>query len=103
MRRPAVTDFSVTYKTPHWQSKGFCAACPRDGLLVVGDEIIETPMAWRSRYFEVDAYRPLLKEYTARGAKWITAPRPSLVDALYNQRLSSPRGGRADPLRRERV
>ena len=54
-RRPAVTDFSVTYKTPHWKSKGFCAACPRDGLLVVGDEIIETPMAWRSRYFEVDA------------------------------------------------
>ena len=43
VRRPAVTDFSVTYKTPHWKSKGFCSACPRDGLLVVGDEIIETP------------------------------------------------------------
>ena len=67
VRRPAVTDFSVTYKTPHWQSKGFCSACPRDGLLVVGEEIIETPMAWRSRYFEVDAYRPLLKDYTAEG------------------------------------
>ena len=26
VRRPAVTDFSATYKTPHWQSKGFCAA-----------------------------------------------------------------------------
>ena len=52
-----MTDFSVTYKTPHWQSKGFCSACPRDGLLVVGDEIIETPMAWRSRYFEVNAFK----------------------------------------------
>ena len=39
VRRPAVADFSVTYKTPHWRSKGFCAACPRDGLLVVGEEI----------------------------------------------------------------
>ena len=93
VRRPAVTDFSVTYKTPHWKSKGFCSACPRDGLLVVGDEIIETPMAWRSRYFEVDAYRSLLKEYTAKGAKWTTAPRPALVDALYNHDYRLPEAG----------
>ncbi|MGO9176319.1 MAG: amidinotransferase, partial [Desulfobaccales bacterium] len=97
VRRPAVTDFSVTYKTPHWQSKGFCAACPRDGLLVVGDEIIETPMAWRSRYFEVNAYRLLLKEYTARGATWTTAPRPELVDALYNRDYRLPEAGEPIP------
>jgi glycine amidinotransferase len=97
VRRPAVTDFSVTYKTPHWKSKGFCSACPRDGLLVVGDEIIETPMAWRSRYFEVDAYRPLLKEYTAQGAKWTTAPRPALVDALYNHDYRLPEAGAPIP------
>ena len=54
-------------------------------------------MAWRSRYFEVDAYRPLLKEYTARGAKWITAPRPSLVDALYNQDYRLPEAGEPIP------
>ena len=40
-------------------------------------------MAWRSRYFEVDAYRPLLKEYTAGGAKWTTAPRPELVSQAH--------------------
>jgi glycine amidinotransferase len=97
VRRPAVTDFSVTYKTPNWQSKGFCAACPRDGLLVVGDEIIETPMAWRSRYFEVDPYRPLLKEYTARGSTWTTAPRPALVDALYNHDYRLPEAGEPIP------
>jgi glycine amidinotransferase len=68
VRRPAVMNFSVTFKTPHWQSKGFCSACPRDGLLAVGDEIIGTPMAWRSRYFEVDAHRLRIKECTAGAA-----------------------------------
>jgi glycine amidinotransferase len=54
-------------------------------------------MAWRSRYFEVDAYRPLLKEYTARGAKWTTAPRPELVDALYNHDYRPPRRASRSP------
>jgi glycine amidinotransferase len=57
---------------------------PRDGLLVIGDEIIEAPMAWRSRYYEMDAYRPLLKYYFQHGAKWSAAPRPQLSDHLYN-------------------
>ena len=103
VRRPAVTDFSVTYKTPHWKSKGFCSACPRDGLLVVGDEIIETPMAWRSRYFEVDAYRPLLKEYTASRGEVDHPAAPGAGRCALQPRLSPPRGGRADPLRRQRV
>lgn len=58
---------------------------PRDILLVVGDEIIEAPMAWRSRFFEYRAYRPLLKEYFKGGAKWTTAPKPLMCDALYDQ------------------
>jgi hypothetical protein len=44
VRRPAVTDYSVTFKTPHWKSQGLCSACPREGLLIVGDEIIEAPV-----------------------------------------------------------
>ena len=58
---------------------------PRDILMVVGDEIIEAPMAWRSRFFEYRAYRPLLKEYFKRGAKWTTAPKPLMSDDLYDQ------------------
>ena len=58
---------------------------PRDILIVVGDEIIEAPMAWRSRFFEYRAYRPLLKEYFKRGAKWTTAPKPLMSDDLYDQ------------------
>lgn len=58
---------------------------PRDILLVVGDEIIEAPMAWRSRFFEYRAYRSLLKEYFRGGAKWTTAPKPLMSDDLYDE------------------
>ncbi len=83
VRRPSVVDYSAVYATPHWRSKGFCSACPRDGFLVIGDQIIETPMSWRSRHFEIYAYRALFKEYFARGARWVSAPRPELPDELY--------------------
>lgn len=64
---------------------GMYAAMPRDILLVVGNEIIEAPMAWRSRFFEYRAYRPLIKEYFRKGAKWTTAPKPTMSDELYDQ------------------
>ncbi len=61
------------------------AAMPRDILLVVGNEIIEAPMAWRARFFEYRAYRPLIKEYFRKGAKWTTAPKPTMANDLYDQ------------------
>lgn len=61
------------------------AAMPRDILMVVGNEIIEAPMAWRARFFEYRAYRPLIKEYFQKGAKWTTAPKPTMADELYDQ------------------
>lgn len=64
---------------------GMYAAMPRDILLVVGNEIIEAPMAWRARFFEYRAYRPLIKEYFRKGAKWTTAPKPTMADNLYDQ------------------
>ena len=84
VRRPEVRDFARPYSTPEWTSAGgLYAAMPRDLLLVVGDEIIESPVAWRSRYFDVHAFRPLLKEYFQGGARWTSAPMPQLSDALY--------------------
>jgi glycine amidinotransferase len=97
VRRPDPQPFSRPYRTPHWSSRGFCAACPRDGFLVIGDEILESPMAWRSRFFETDAYRSLFKGYFARGARWTAAPRPQLLDDLYDHRYRTPRAG--EPLR----
>ncbi len=85
VRRPDVLDYALPYRTPDWQiSNGFCAANPRDVFLVVGNEIIEAPMADRGRYFEAWAYRSLLKEYFQSGAKWTAAPKPQLLDAQYD-------------------
>jgi glycine amidinotransferase len=94
VRRPDIVDFSARYTTPFWSSKGFCVACPRDGVLIIGDEIIETPMAWRTRYFEMSAYRSLFKEYFAKGARWTAAPRPQLLDELYDYGYTPPARGK---------
>ncbi|XP_072022946.1 glycine amidinotransferase, mitochondrial-like [Amphiura filiformis] len=84
VRRPDIVDFSMKYTTPDFTSTGYIAM-PRDLLLVIGDEIIECPMAWRSRFFEYRAYRSLLKEYFQGGAKWTAAPKPQMIDDLYDE------------------
>jgi glycine amidinotransferase len=85
VRRPMKVKKATPYKTPHWDAAGgLYSAMPRDSLLVIGDTIVEAPMAWRSRYFETDAFRPLLKEYFGKGAKWIAAPKPQLLNESYN-------------------
>lgn len=94
VRRPEIMDFSKKYRAPGWSSRGFTIACPRDAYMVVGDEIIESPMCWRSRYFEQNAYRPLFKEYLKGGARWTSAPRPELSDDLYRHDYKlTPKGG----------
>ncbi|WP_394828937.1 hypothetical protein [Pendulispora albinea] len=86
VRRPEPMRQARGFASPHWRSRGgLYAAMPRDCLLVVGDEILEVPMAWRCRHFETQAFRPLLKEYFLRGAKWTAAPKPMLGDALYDE------------------
>lgn len=85
VQRPDPIDFSENYKTPDFESTGMYSAMPRDILTVIGDEIIEAPMAWRSRFFEYRAYRSLLKDYFIRGARWTTAPKPLMSDELYDQ------------------
>ncbi|MBR1240314.1 amidinotransferase [Bradyrhizobium sp. AUGA SZCCT0274] len=84
VRRPENRDNGQAFGAPGWTSAGFYQAMPRDVLLVVGEDLIECPMAWRSRYFEMLAYRPLLKNYFASGARWSAAPRPELPDAFFD-------------------
>lgn len=83
VRRPQALDFSREVTSPWWSSKGLYAAMPRDVMMVIGDAIIEAPMAWRSRYFEIFAYRDLIEEYFKDGAKWLAAPKPSMSDEFY--------------------
>lgn len=92
VRRPGPRDLGATFSTPDWMSDGFYDYCPRDGLLVVGDRVIETPMVLRSRHFEPLAYRELLLEYFASGARWMSAPKPRLLDDTY--RAEQPQGRR---------
>lgn len=95
--RPAEIDHRKTFSTPNWTSNGYTSACPRDGFLVIGNEIIESPMSWRCRYFELHAYYSLLKEYFDRGGKWTSAPKPPLLDSLYNRDYTVPKPG--EPMR----
>ena len=91
VRRIQPVNYSASFKTPNWQvSSGFCAANPRDPFLIIGNEIIETPMADRGRYFEAWAYRELFKEYFKAGAKWTAAPKPQLLDDLYDWNYTVP-------------
>ncbi|MEX5712632.1 amidinotransferase [Parafrankia sp. FMc6] len=85
VRRPEPRDHLRPYGAPGWTSTGLYDAMPRDVLFVIGDEILECPMAWRSRYYATSSFRPLLKEYFRAGARWTSAPRPELPDDLYDQ------------------
>ena len=84
VRRPAVTDHSKKFSTPDWESDGFYNYCPRDVFLVVGNTLIEAPMVLRSRFLETFAYKEILIDYLRQNARWISAPKPRLSDAMYN-------------------
>ena len=83
VRRPDTWPHEETFSTINWESHGYYNYCPRDVLLVVGDQIIETPNVIRSRSQETFSYRSLLMEYWKSGAKWISAPKPMLLDSLF--------------------
>lgn len=88
VHRPEDFDFSKEYETPWWKSRGLYAAMPRDVMMVIGDTIIEAPMAWRSRYFEIFAFRKLIQKYFNEGAKWLVAPKSTMAGDFYNPTYS---------------
>ena len=84
VRRPSIfpekpgfstPDFSVPYANSY--------ACPRDVLLVVGNTIIEAPMAQRGRFFEYRGYRDILLDHFASGGSWFPAPKPLLDNSSF--------------------
>src|SRR5690606_29443328 len=93
VRRADAVDFRKKFATPEWSSRGFCNSCPRDSMLVIGDEIIETPMAWPCRYFETHSYRTVLKDYFRAGARWTAAPKPQLSEELFDPNFTLPEYG----------
>jgi N-dimethylarginine dimethylaminohydrolase len=90
VRRPDTWAHSASFSTVDWEAQGYYNYCPRDVLLVVGDQIIETPNVIRSRAQETFSYRELLVEYLRSGARWYSAPRPRLLDSLFDVDLDRP-------------
>jgi glycine amidinotransferase len=75
------------------RQEGASSTCPRDVLLVVGDEIIEASMAMRCRFFEYLPYRSLVTQYFNSGARWTAAPKPSMSDEMYVGDFTADGGG----------
>jgi N-dimethylarginine dimethylaminohydrolase len=83
VKRPETWTHEAKFSTIHWEAEGYYNYCPRDVLLVIGDHIIETPNVIRSRAQETFSYRTLLMDYMKSGAKWYSAPKPMLLDSLF--------------------
>jgi len=90
VKRPETWPHEVKFSTIHWESQGYYNYCPRDVILVIGDHIIETPNVIRSRAQETSSYRTMMVDYLRSGAKWYSAPKPMLLDSLFDVDLSKP-------------
>lgn len=84
VHRPAIVDWSQEFNTYDWSSKGWQSWCPRDLILNLGDMLIETPSPVRARYFETMIYRDILYNAFEDGALWLAAPKPRLLDSIYD-------------------
>ncbi|MET7827020.1 glycine amidinotransferase [Streptomyces sp. NPDC005386] len=67
-----------------WQAAPTPALNIRDNTLILGEEIIETAPAIRSRYLETRLLAPIFRRYFDAGARWSTMPRPTLTDASFD-------------------
>jgi N-dimethylarginine dimethylaminohydrolase len=90
VKRPETWPHEEKFSTIHWQSEGYYNYCPRDIMLVIGDQIIETPNVIRSRAQESFSYRQLMIDYLKSGAKWYSAPRPMLLNSLFDVDMARP-------------
>lgn len=85
-----------------WQAAPTPALNVRDNTLILGDEIIETPPAIRSRYLETRLLAAVFTEYYEAGARWTTMPRPMLTDMSfdlsYARDASTTLGGPTEPI-----
>lgn len=67
-----------------WEAAPTPALNIRDNTLILGNQIIETPPAIRSRYLETRLLSPVFNAYWEQGARWTTMPRPTLTDNSFD-------------------
>lgn len=90
VKRPETWPHEAKFSTINWESEGYYNYCPRDLMLVIGDHIIETPNVIRSRAQESFSYRAMMVDYLKSGAKWYSAPKPMLLDSLFDVDMNKP-------------
>tara|TARA_R100001509_G_scaffold87050_1_gene49574 strand:- start:7 stop:1068 length:1062 start_codon:yes stop_codon:yes gene_type:complete len=83
VRRPIEQDNTQSFSTPDWTTSGWQTYSCRDLLLPLDNLIIEGAPAQRSRHFESRAYRDFLYEVMQNGTEWISAPKPRLLDDVF--------------------
>jgi glycine amidinotransferase len=84
--RPTSLDFSQSSQTPDWEHPTmFGCMPPRDLLICFGNEILESTMSFRDRWFEYLCYRPLLEQYFNEDPNfmWEAAPKPRLTEGTF--------------------
>ena len=83
--RPTPIDTQKTISNGYWETTQYYTFCPRDTVTVIGNNIIESPMSLRSRQFETDCFKSIFIEKMEQGANWVAAPKPRLLDSIYQR------------------
>ena len=83
--RPSPIDTTKTISNGHWETSQYYTFCPRDTVTVIGNNIIESPMSLRSRQYETDCFKDIFIEKMEQGANWVSAPKPRLLDSMYQR------------------
>lgn len=104
VHRPLELDASAPeVQTPAWSASMLPALNVRDNVVIMGDEIVETPPMMRSRYFENQLLKPVFMDYFHRGARWSVMPRPLMTDGSFDFSYIDGNGSEAEsisPVRR---
>jgi N-dimethylarginine dimethylaminohydrolase len=91
VHRPKSVDHSKEFSSPDWTTTGWYTFCPRDLLLPLDNLVLEAASPGRCRQYESRAYYDYLTQQVEEGVEWISAPKPILLDDLYQvEDLSKP-------------
>ena len=85
-------------RTPAWSATVIPALNVRDNVIIMGDEIVETPPMMRSRYFENQLLKPVFMDYFRQGARWSVMPRPLMTDGSFDYSYVDGTGSSDEPL-----
>jgi len=85
VHRPSPINTQKVVSNGYWETTQYYTFCPRDTVTVIGNNILESPMSLRSRQFETDCFRDIFIEKMEEGANWVSAPKPRLLDSMYQR------------------